>query len=286
MRRSTLEILRCPTCRERLALSGGATDERIHEGELACEGCRRRYVIANGYPRFIDVERLEGWNKPIAKLYDKHAGLYLAASLVGQRIGARLGMSRRDLVDRAQPRGRVLEVSIGPGVNIPYLREHPAVSEIHGLDISQGQLDRCVRYAGHHGWPVELSLGMAEALPYADGAFDSVFHVGGINFFTDPKAAIDEMVRVAKPGAPILIADETEKTARSYDWLIPGFRRIFGKERKPIRPPLDLLPGNATQVQSETIWRDMLYVITFRTPMISTRAARPAPASGILPDRT
>jgi len=36
-----------------------------------------------------------------------------------------------------------------------------------------------------------------------------VFHVGGINFFSDKARAIREMLRVAKPGSKIIIADET-----------------------------------------------------------------------------
>ena len=52
---------------------------------------------------------------------------------------------------------------------------------------------------------------MEEALPYKDNSFDSVFHVGGINFFNDKKAAIEEMIRVAKPNTKITIVDETSK---------------------------------------------------------------------------
>lgn len=65
------------------------------------------------------------------------------------------------------------------------------------------------------GWPVELFLGNAEALPYRDNSFESVFHVGGINFFNDKRKAIEEMIRIAKPGARILIADETDKGVRT-----------------------------------------------------------------------
>ena len=54
----------------------------------------------------------------------------------------------------------------------------------------------------------DLFLGNAECLPFADESFDVVFHVGGINFFNDRAKAIREMIRVAKPGSKILIADE------------------------------------------------------------------------------
>jgi len=46
-------------------------------------------------------------------------------------------------------------------------------------------------------------------LPFADNTFDIVFHNGGINFFNDKALAMNEMLRVAKPGSKLLIADET-----------------------------------------------------------------------------
>ena len=67
--------------------------------------------------------------------------------------------------------------------------------------------------ANLHRWQfqADLFLGNAECLPFADESFDVVFHVGGINFFNDRAKAIREMIRVAKPGSKILIADETEE---------------------------------------------------------------------------
>ena len=65
--------------------------------------------------------------------------------------------ARREVLDRLEPGGgRVLEVSIGPGVNLPYLIGRPDVSEVHGLDISQGQLRRCCSCLGRQGWTVPL----------------------------------------------------------------------------------------------------------------------------------
>jgi hypothetical protein len=55
--------------------------------------------------------------------------------------------ARREVTDRLEPQGgRVLEVSIGPGVNLPYLIGRPDISEVYGLDISIGQLRRCRSY--------------------------------------------------------------------------------------------------------------------------------------------
>ena len=58
----------------------------------------------------------------------------------------------------------------------------------------------CLLYTSH---------ACAEDLPFADNSFDIVYHIGGINFFNDKAKAMQEMLRVAKPGTKLLIADET-----------------------------------------------------------------------------
>jgi ubiquinone/menaquinone biosynthesis C-methylase UbiE len=174
---------------------------------------------------------------------------------------------RREITDRLDPRGgRVLEVSIGPGVNLPYIIHRPDVGEVFGLDISPGQLKRCQSYVAGKGWGVDLFLGNGENLPFQDDSFGGVFHVGGINFFNDKKAAIDEMIRVAKPGARILIADETEKGAQGYEKFIPGFRKSFGGKREQIVPPVDLVPKEMCGTRLSDVWKGWLYCIEFRKP--------------------
>ena len=59
------------------------------------------------------------------------------------------------------------------------------------------------------GCPSPWEKSTREELPFADNTFDIVFHNGGINFFNDKALAISEMLRVAKAGNKLLIADET-----------------------------------------------------------------------------
>lgn len=102
----------------------------------------------------------------------------------------------------------MLETSIGAGANIPALR---CDTVYYGVDISMWMLKACQKY--HLVKPYDLTLihANAEALPFKDETFDVIFHFGGINFFNDPAQAIREMIRVAKPGAFLMIGDETEE---------------------------------------------------------------------------
>ena len=178
---------------------------------------------------------------------------------------------RREITDRLDPRGgRVLEISIGPGVNLPYLINRPDVAEIIGLDISPGQLQRCQEFAASQDWQVQLHLGNAEKLPYPNNCFDSVFHIGGINFFNDKKAAIDEMIRVAKPGTRILISDEKEKGAQAYDRFLPSFKRSFKGQRQAVVAPLELIPPEMQDLRLFDVWKGWFYCIEFRKPQSSS----------------
>ena len=223
----------------------------------------------NGIPRFAGYESLSGLDRRFAGLYDWFSIFYRLFSKVAFAfIGTTEDQARFEILDPLEPCGKVLEVSIGPGVNLPYLREYPAVREIYGLDLSNGQLARCQRFAQRNDWPVNLYQGNAEALPFQDNAFDSVFHIGGINFFNDKQKAITEMIRVAKPGAKIVICDETERGARGYELTLPGFKQSFKGEREPVKPPVDLVPAEMEAITlDETAWKGWFYCLEFRKPI-------------------
>jgi ubiquinone/menaquinone biosynthesis C-methylase UbiE/uncharacterized protein YbaR (Trm112 family) len=267
MKRSIISLLACPSCRGALTLSGEAVGE-IRAGKLTCSTCQKTYPIVDGIPHFIEPEKLTGFNRRFSRLYDWFSWGYRAFSKVAfAYIGMDEATGRREITDRLDPRGgRVLEVSVGPGVNLPYLVNRADVGEVFGLDISLGQLQRCQSYVAKKGWGVDLFLGNGEQLPFQDEAFDGVFHVGGINFFNNKQAAISEMIRVAKPGARILIADETEKGAQGYEKFIPGFKKSFGGKRKEIIAPIDLVPESMLERRVFDVWKGWLYCIEFRKP--------------------
>jgi len=261
--RPALDVLACPGCH------GVLTVAYLGEADgYYCPACQINYPVVGGIPRFIQPQALTGLNKHFAQVYDWASwGYRLFSKLAFAYIGMSEEQGRREVTNRLEPKGgRVLEVSIGPGINLPYLAGRADVAEIFGLDISLGQLNRCREYVAHRDWDVQLQLGNAEELPYQDNAFEAVFHIGGINFFNDKKRAIDEMIRVAKPGARILIADEYEKGAQGYEKLFPGFGRHFEGKREAIVPPLDLVPVAMLEQRIFDIWKGWFYCIEFRKP--------------------
>jgi ubiquinone/menaquinone biosynthesis C-methylase UbiE/uncharacterized protein YbaR (Trm112 family) len=267
MKSTTLELLACPVCQGKLDYCGSDTNT-IQSGSLSCGKCHQTFNVNDGIPRFIESKQLSGLNRRLARAYDWFSwGYALFSKIAFAYIGMNEETGRREITDRLDPRGgRVLEVSIGPGVNLPYLVDRPDIGEIFGLDISLGQLQRCQSYIQRKHWGVELFLGNGECLPFQDNSFDGVFHVGGINFFNNKKAAINEMIRVAKPGARILIADETERGAQAYERFSPGFKSVFDGKRDAIIAPVDLVPQAMLETRVVNVWKDWLYCIEFRKP--------------------
>ncbi len=269
---TSLDLLVCLECRGRLALQRAASEKPASPGgvsSLRCESCGKVYPIRDGIVHFLEQESLTGLNRRFAAMYDWMSWVYRPFSpLLFLFIGMSERRARKEVLDRLEPRGgRVLEISIGPGVNLPFLHERGDVGEIVGLDISLGQLKRCRSYLRSKGWADELHLGNAEMLPYRDHSFESVFHIGGINFFNDKRKAIEEMIRVAKPGTRILIADETDKGVRAYDALAPGFSGRVGAKKKKVTAPVDLVPPEMQAVNVTEVWNGYLYLLEFRKPL-------------------
>jgi ubiquinone/menaquinone biosynthesis C-methylase UbiE len=156
----------------------------------------------------------------------------------------------------------VLETSVGTGLNYKYL---PSGVSLSGLDLSPEMLTNC--QTNLHRWKMEadLYLGNAESLPFADSSFDVVFHVGGINFFNDRAKAIREMIRVAKPGSLLLIADETEKHVKEiYEKGLGG--HLYKDRKAPVSAPIDLIPPEMQEIHLEEMRYGDWYTLTFRKP--------------------
>jgi ubiquinone/menaquinone biosynthesis C-methylase UbiE len=268
MKTDTVQLLACPRCHGQLSLRVDVGNGHVESGVLACRQCPREFPIEKGIPRFITSEELEGPNRRFAAYYDRISPLYGAgAELMYFLARWAQRKARRQLLDRLQPiEGRVLEVSIGTGVNLRYLFEYPGQYEVYGLDISPGQLKQCQALIRKRGWPVDLFVGTAEELPFHRDSFDRVFHVGGINFFTDRRAAVEEMIRVARPGTRIVIADETEKLARTLYDRLPGFSRRVQGRRIAANAPIDLVPSSMQDVHLDVLWKGTFYCLDFVKP--------------------
>jgi ubiquinone/menaquinone biosynthesis C-methylase UbiE len=265
-----LELLCCPNCQGGITLQEDSGRESPGGESLFCARCNLVFPIENNIARFVELEEIEGLNRRFARFYDWFARFYPFLTKVGMLGFGGDRRARKVILDRLElGGGRLLEVSIGSGANLPYLFESPNAGGVYGLDISARQLASCSSLAARRGWSVDLFLGTAEALPFKSGSFDSILHIGGINFFSDRKQAIDEMIRVARPGSKIVIADESEEVARMISRVM-RVRRSSGAGSAHPAALVDLVPDAMKEIRVDGIWKAHGkyhgYCLEFRKP--------------------
>lgn len=174
---------------------------------------------------------------------------------------------RRKMVSHLnlEPGYRVLEVSIGTGRNVPFIIEEVGPSgRVVGLDLAPGMLHRCRRQLDRWGVESLLVEGNGTQLPFETESFDAVLHFGHINTFTDKKAAIDEMIRVAKPGACVVIGDEGMHPATRQSFRGKLLLRVSPFYKHV--PPLEDLPPNVQDLGLSWFRGDACYLLAFRKP--------------------
>jgi ubiquinone/menaquinone biosynthesis C-methylase UbiE len=223
-----------------------------------------RYGTRDGIPIFL--EEVTGLNRKYQSMYDRLSYGYDFAERAYKWIVRKPDL-RSDYIKELEiePGARVLEVSVGTGANIPYLRQD---AEFYGLDLSWGMLRQCARTLKKLRRQGVLCQGEAEHLPFPSAAFDCVFHVGGINFFNDKASAITEMIRVARPGTKIVIVDETEQVITGDYRMNPFTRKYFeGAPESAAVCPIGLVPPEMREIEAHGVGGGKLYCLTFRTPL-------------------
>ena len=115
-----------------------------------------------------------------------------------------VGRMRQKVVPLAW--GRVLEVGLGTGLNIPYY-DPTRVTHITGLDPALELQPRARRRIEASGLTVELLALSAERIPRPDTSFDTVVVTYSLCTIPDPLAALREMRRVLAPGGSLLFCE-------------------------------------------------------------------------------
>lgn len=145
----------------------------------------------------------------VAAMFDDVAPRYDVTNAV---LSVGLDRTWRAAVRRAldlQPGERALDVAAGTGTSAAALARSGA--HVIGCDFSLGML-RVGAAAAHPG--VELVAGDALRLPFANGAFDAVTISFGLRNTADVDLALRELLRVARPGARLVVCEFSHPTWR------------------------------------------------------------------------
>jgi len=146
-----------------------------------------------------------------------------------------LGMRNKDLVTyrrRLVPAaaGRVLEIGIGSGLNLPFYG--PGVVEVIGLDPSASLLRMAGNQAARSGMEVRLLKGSAEAISLEDASLDTVLTTWTLCSIRDADVALAEIRRVLKPTGNLLFVEHGSApevgVTRWQNRLTPLWKHIAG----------------------------------------------------------
>jgi ubiquinone/menaquinone biosynthesis C-methylase UbiE len=135
---------------------------------------------------------MEGW---IARWY---------ARLTGKSL-PQFQKEAKKIAEELPQGSSVLEVAPGPGYLSVELAKFGL--RVTGLDISHSFVKMARENAAAAGVTVDFQQGNASAMPFADASFDFVICRAAFKNFSEPVKAINEMVRVLKPGGRALIHD-------------------------------------------------------------------------------
>lgn len=144
-----------------------------------------------------DERALRSWER-MASRYDRSIGF----------LERKLAPDGREWVC-SRARGRVLEIAVGTGLNLPF---YPDDVHITGLDFSPAMLALAKKRAATVVPDVQLCEANAQNLPFAGASFDTVVATLSLCGVPDHAAAVREIHRVLRPGGKLLLLDHVGST--------------------------------------------------------------------------
>jgi SAM-dependent methyltransferase len=102
---------------------------------------------------------------------------------------------------------QVLDVGCGTGGGVRALaKRFPQVRRVVGVDISHTMIEEArARTAAVSNARLEFHVADAHQLPFADDSFDAVYSLRVFEIIADPRRALEEIVRVLRPGGRLLV---------------------------------------------------------------------------------
>ncbi len=239
MRRSTLDLLRCPGCAGALALDSDCNAaEEIEEGWLDCARCDRRWPIERGIPRFVaqagNYAENFGmqWNLFRQLQLDSFSGVPISRDRFANYTGwGDAELKNKLVLDAGCGAGRFAEVALSFGARVLAVDYSTAVDAARENLKERGDIDF-----------IQADI---NALPFAPGTFEKVYCLGVIQHTPDPAASFGSLAAMVAPGGRLAV-DVYPSVWRNIFfakyWIRPVTRRISARTSlrivQRIFPPL------------------------------------------------
>jgi len=126
-----------------------------------------------------------------------------------------------------RPQDRVLEIGFGPGVAIQLASKMAAKGFVAGIDHSEAMVRQASKRNARaiHEGRVALHLGSASSPPAFDEAFDKVFTINSVHFWSNPVECFAALRLLLKPGGLMAVTLQPRSRAATE-----GTTAIIGEE--------------------------------------------------------
>jgi ubiquinone/menaquinone biosynthesis C-methylase UbiE len=125
--------------------------------------------------------------------------------------------------------GKVLEIGVGTGLNLPY---YGTVEALYAIEPDAALLDVAKQRAKQHHVAVEFIQTGAEELPFPDDFFDSVMVTWVFCTIPEIQRAIREILRVLRPGGALHYIEHTASPHKGMRWMqrwmTPAWKKVAG----------------------------------------------------------
>lgn len=155
---------------------------------------------------------------------------YILPKVVHFTCGLKPNMRQREKVV-PHARGRVLEVGIGSGLNLPYY-DSAKVTKVWGLDPSPEMTQMARRAAASLPFEVEFIGLPGDEIPLEDNSVDTVVVTYTLCTISDTTPALRQISRVLRPGGELIFCEHgaapDASVRRWQDRLNPIWKRLGG----------------------------------------------------------
>lgn len=195
--------------------------------------------------------------KKLTRLWDRNARMYDIMSLPMEHMMG-FGRTRDRLFEGLT--GRLLELGVGTGRNIPYCQEG---TNVVAIDISRKMLSKAVDRAKRFSRDISFEVADVEELPFDDKSFDAVVATGVFCCVPDQVRGFKEARRVLKEGGKIILLEHVRPAGllgKIFDILDPIVSNIMGPHINK-RTLESIKEAGLTIIKEENIFSDWVKLV-------------------------
>ncbi len=188
-----------------------------------------------------------------------------------------LEFGRRQAIEnlRPKPGQTVLEIGVGTGLSLEF---YPPDVRVVAFDYSHGMLTESKgKVASEAPCPVDLLQMDVQAMAFPDGSFDRIMAAYVLTVVPDIHQAMREILRVARPGARVVLINHLTRRSGLLAWVENLFHPVFARLGLFTldRDLLSILESyGVEELQTEpTSWLGLHHVIAFTVPTTGSDGA-------------